>query len=124
MLEVSRSIVEERLATYIEEGHALLDRASLVGDVSDYEGWKGDRSQWVEATTQGLGQIYEGPSEATAFKSAAPAQAGTGQEEYANDLERVSAAIEVLTSLHGELDASRELASASEPEAEKAGEAG
>jgi Predicted nucleotide-binding protein containing TIR-like domain len=101
MPEVTRSAIEQRLAVYIEQGQDLLERASLVGDVSDYESWKLDRTHWVKLTSQGLAEMYGGPEEATRFKHAASPQAAgqKWQAEYAGDLQCVRAAIDILTLL-------------------------
>jgi hypothetical protein len=101
MPEVTRSAIEQRLAAYIEQGRDLLERASLVGDVSDYESWKLDRTHWVKLTSQGLAELYGGPEEATRFKRAASPQAGAQkwQAEYAGDLQCVREAIDLLTLL-------------------------
>jgi predicted nucleotide-binding protein len=102
MPQVPTTIVDERLAAFIEQGQELLDRARMVGDISDYKSWQADRSHWVEFTAQGVGFLYGGPAEATRFKSVASARTGASwQAEYASDLECVRAAINVLVSLRG-----------------------
>jgi predicted nucleotide-binding protein len=100
MLQVSRPIAEELLARYVNQGQALVERASLVGDFTDYEAWKAARKQWIEQTAQALGHIYGGPQQADEFKSAAASADGGGrwQQQYAGDLACVQAALEMLVS--------------------------
>lgn len=104
-LGLPRSTVEERLGTYIERGEALLARASLVGDTSDYESWKSNRSQWVEVTCQGLGKLYVDSSEPADFRSTASARLRGGEwlAEYGSDADCVRAAVDLLISLKSEL---------------------
>jgi predicted nucleotide-binding protein len=119
MLKVARPIVTELLAKHIEQGRALLERASLVGDPSDYEGLKAAREQWIELTAETLAHIYDGSAEVDEFKRAATAVAGGDrwQLEYARDLECTRAAIDVLISLEERLESAHEPAagSAAEP---------
>src|SRR4029077_1277940 len=100
MLQVSRPIAEELLARYVNQGRALVERASLVGDFSDYEAWKATRNQWIEQTAQALGHIYGSPHEAEEFRSAASAADGgkRWQQQYARDLACVKTALEMLAS--------------------------
>ena len=100
MLQVSRPIAEELLARYVNQGQALVERASLVGDFSDYEAWKAARKQWIEQTAQALEHIYGGSDEAEDFKSTASAADGgqRWQQQYASDLACVKAALEMLIS--------------------------
>ncbi len=103
--EVSVPIAHELLAQCIKQGQALVQRASLVGDFSDYESWKAARSQWVEPTVQALDHMYGGPSQRDEFMQAVRV-AGTQQswqQQYAEDLDAVKAAIELLTVLQGDL---------------------
>jgi predicted nucleotide-binding protein len=105
MLEVSVPIAHELLAQCVRQGQALVQRASLVGDHSDYESWRAARNQWVEPTAQALAHMYGGPSQAGEFAQAVAAS-GDGQrwqQQYAADLEAVKAAIDLLTVLQGEL---------------------
>jgi predicted nucleotide-binding protein len=105
MLQVSVPIAYELLAQCIKQGEALVQRASLVGDFSDYESWKAARMQWVDPTVQALEHMYGGPAEAREFADAAtgPESARRWQEQYGADLTRVKQAIEFLGVLQGEL---------------------
>jgi hypothetical protein len=106
MLVLARHIAEELLATQIEQGHTLLERASLVGDLSDYESWKGNRRQWVAVTAESVASIFASSAEAEEFTQAAAASADgqRWQVEYANDLDCVRAAIDVLKSLQDRVE--------------------
>jgi len=104
VLQVSR-IAQELLVRQVEQGHALIERASLVGDCSDYESWKADRQQWITVTAQGVGDIFGSSEQADEFKSVAASRA-RGQRwqlEYASDVESVRAAVEFLASLGQQL---------------------
>ena len=105
MLEVSVPIAYELLAQCIKQGQALVQRASLVGDFSDYESWKAARSQWIDPTVQALEHMYGGPTEAREFADAATCPEGSKrwQEQYGADLKCVKEAIDFLTVLQGEL---------------------
>jgi hypothetical protein len=105
MLNVSVSIAHELLAQYLDQGQALVQRASLVGDFSDYESWKAARKQWIEPTVNALGHVYGDSKQADEFKSAVTPSGGAQhwQQQYAIDLNCVKAAIDVLTLLQGEL---------------------
>src|ERR1700722_14222660 len=105
MLEVSIPIAYELLAQCIKQGQALVQRASLVGDFSDYESWKAARSQWIDPTVQALEHMYGGPTEAREFADAATCPEGSKrwQEQYGADLKCVKEAIDFLTVLQGEL---------------------
>jgi predicted nucleotide-binding protein len=105
MLEVSVPIAHELLAQCVKQAQALVQRASLVGDFSDYESWKSARAQWIEPTTQALEHMYGGDEQAREFASiATPADgAQRWQQQYATDLDSVKAAVEFLTMLQGEL---------------------
>jgi predicted nucleotide-binding protein len=105
MLEVSAPIAHELLAQCVKQGHALVQRATLVGDFSDYEAWKSARKQWIDPTVHALEHMYDGPREAREFADAVecPEASDRWQEQYAADLECVKSAIEVLTVLQGEL---------------------
>jgi predicted nucleotide-binding protein len=105
MLEVSVPIAYELLAQCIKQGEALVQRASLVGDFSDYESWKAARMQWIDPTVQALEHMYGGPTEAREFASRAtcPESARRWQEQYGADLTCVKQAIEFLGVLQGEL---------------------
>jgi Predicted nucleotide-binding protein containing TIR-like domain len=105
MLRVSSPIVEAQLARSIEQGQALLLRASLIIDFSDHERWKAARQEWIERTDETLDRIYEGPQEVDEFESAAyaPAVGQPWQIEY-NDSNSLRTAVEVLISLQDRLD--------------------
>jgi predicted nucleotide-binding protein len=105
VLEVSVPIAHELLAQCVKQGQALIQRASLVGDFSDYEAWKAARKQWIDPTVHALEHMYDGPREAREFREAvACAESGRRwQEQYAADLECVKAAIELLSVMQGEL---------------------
>jgi predicted nucleotide-binding protein len=118
-LQVSVPIGHELLGQCIEQGHALVQRASLVGDFSDYESWKSARKQWIDPTVQALEHMYGGPREARDFVDAVTCPEGPKrwQEQYAADLKCVEEAIEQLTLLQGELafTGGGQAAGASEP---------
>jgi predicted nucleotide-binding protein len=105
VLEVSVPIAHELLAQCVRQGEALVQRASLVGDFSDYESWKAARNQWIEPTVQALDHMYGGSPYGDEFSEAAtvagPPQ--RWQEQYAADLKAVKAAIELLRTLQGDL---------------------
>jgi predicted nucleotide-binding protein len=105
MLEVSVPIAYELLAQCVKQGQALVQRASLVGDFSDYESWKAARSQWVDPTVQALEHMYGGPTEAREFADGAtcPETGKRWQEQYGADLKCVKQAIDFITLLQGEL---------------------
>jgi predicted nucleotide-binding protein len=104
-LQVSVPIGHELLGQCIKQGQALVQRASLVGDFSDYESWKAARKQWLDATVQALEHMYGGPREAREFADAVRCPEGSKrwQEQYTADLKCVEAAIDLLTVLQGEL---------------------
>lgn len=101
MLVLARHIAEELLATQVERGHTLIERASLVGDLSDYESWKGNRRQWVAVTAESVASIFASSGEVEEFTQVASTSADgqRWQVEYATDLDCVRRAIEVLVSL-------------------------
>jgi predicted nucleotide-binding protein len=105
MLQVSVPIAYELLAQCIKQGQALVQRASLVGDFSDYESWKAARSQWIDPTVQALEHMYGGPTEAREFADGATCPEGSKrwQEQYGADLKCVKQAIDFLTALQSEL---------------------
>jgi predicted nucleotide-binding protein len=105
MLQVSVPIAYELLAQCVKQGQALVQRASLVGDFSDYESWKAARSQWIDPTVQALEHMYGGPTEAHEFADSATCPEGSKrwQEQYGADLKCVKEAIDFLTVLQGEL---------------------
>jgi predicted nucleotide-binding protein len=105
MQQVTSPVARELLAQYVRQGEALVQRASLVGDFSDYESWKAARKQWIAPTVQALEHLYGGSSEAQEFSSAVtPAESGQRwQQQYATDLSCVKAAIELLIALQGDL---------------------
>ncbi|HEV7529096.1 MAG TPA: TIR domain-containing protein [Solirubrobacteraceae bacterium] len=114
MLEVSVPIAHELLAQCVRQGQALVQRASLVGDFSDYESWKAARNQWVEPTAQALEHMYDGSSQAAEFTQTIKASANgqRWQQQYAADLDAVKAAIDLLTVLQGDLAFARDDADA------------
>lgn len=121
MLRVSRQIAAELLVKYIEQGEALIERASLVGDFSDHESWRAARKNWTNLTAQVLSHVYDGSEEADQFKSAVSAPVGGGlwQVKYAHDLENVRSAIDVLSSLADQLESAEEPAGGSAPEQDR-----
>lgn len=105
MLEVSVPIAHELLAQCIKQGQALVQRASLVGDSTDYEAWKAARKQWIDPTVHALEHMYGDPREAREFADAVACaeQGQRWQQQYADDLDCVKRAIELLQTLQGEL---------------------
>ncbi len=105
MLEVSIPIAYELLAQCIKQGQALVQRASLVGDFSDYESWKAARKQWIDPTTNALAHMYDGPREARDFAETVTCRDSgkRWQDQYAADLDCVKRAIDLITLLQGEL---------------------
>src|ERR1700722_13351988 len=120
MLEVSIPTAYELLAQCIKQGQALVQRASLVGDFSDYESWKAARKQWIDPTANALTHMYDGPREARDFAETVTCRDSgkRWQDQYAADLDCVKRAIDLITLLQGELafDAQR-LAAPNEPAA-------
>src|ERR1700684_570438 len=116
MLEVSIPIAYEVLAQCMKQVQPLSQRASLVGDFSDYESWKAARKQWLDPTAQALQHMYAGEREARDFADTVICAEGAKrwQEQYAADLSCVKSAIDLLTLLQGELafDAQRPAPSA------------
>ncbi len=107
MLRLPRPTVAELLAKSVGEGEALLERASLIGDVSDYESWKATRKLWAERTAETLVRIYEGPEETDRFRDAAStvADGQPWQVEYRRDSNCVRDGIDVLISFRDRLEA-------------------
>src|ERR1700722_15418682 len=105
MLEVSIPIAYELLAQCIKQGQALVQRASLVGDFSDYEGWKAARKQWIDPTSNALSHMYDGSREARDFAETVTCRDSgkRWQDQYAADLDCVKRAIDLITLLQGEL---------------------
>lgn len=105
MLQVSVPIAHELLAQCIKQGQALIQRASLVGDFSDYESWKAARKQWIDPTVQALEHMYGRARESREFAEAAtcPESVKRWQEQYSADLRCVEQAIDLLKLLQGEL---------------------
>jgi hypothetical protein len=122
MLNVSVPIAHELLAQYLDQGRALVQRASLVGDFSDYESWKAARKQWIEPTVNAVEHVYGESKQADEFKSAVTPSDGAQrwQQQYAIDLDCVKAAIDVLTMLQSELAFERTGDGAPSPAAELA----
>jgi predicted nucleotide-binding protein len=104
-LQVSVPISHELLGQCIKQGQALVQRASLVGDFSDYESWKAARRQWIDASVQALRHMYDGSREASEFADAVSSleQSKRWQDQYAADLKCVEEAIGLLTILQGDL---------------------
>src|SRR6202035_135891 len=98
MLEVSIPIAYELLAQCIKQGEALVQRASLVGDFSDYESWKSARKQWIDPTTQALSHMYDAPRAARDFTATVTSPEGgrRWQEQYSADIDCVKQAVELL----------------------------
>jgi predicted nucleotide-binding protein len=119
VLESSVPVAHELLAQCIKQGQALVQRASLVGDLTDYEAWKAARKQWIDPTAKALEHMYDGPREAREFAEAVtcPDPGGSWQQQYAADLNGVKSALELLTVLQGELafDASAGPATSTQP---------
>jgi predicted nucleotide-binding protein len=110
MLEVSVPIAHELLAQCVRQGQALVQRASLVGDFSDYESWKAARHQWIEPTAQALEHMYGDSAHAGEFTQTVRA-AGDGQrwqQQYVADLDAIKAGLELLTVLQSDLAFARE----------------
>jgi len=105
VLESSVPVAHELLEQCIKQGHALVQRASLVGDLTDYEAWKAARKQWIDPTAKALEHLYDGPREAREFADAVTSQdaGGRWQQQYAADLDCVKSGLELLTVLQGEL---------------------
>jgi predicted nucleotide-binding protein len=105
MLEVSVPIAHELLGQCIKQGQALVQRASLVGDFTDYESWKAARKQWIDPTKQALEHMYDGQREARDFAEAVTCreEGNRWQQQYAADLECVERALELLTVIQSEL---------------------
>jgi predicted nucleotide-binding protein len=105
MLQVSVPIAYELLAQCIKQGQALVQRASLVGDFSDYESWKAARKQWIDPTVQALEHMYGGGAEAREFADGATSPEGVKrwQEQYGVDLTCVKQSIDFLGVLQSEL---------------------
>ena len=101
MLVLARHIAEELLTTQIRQGHALIERASLVGDFSDYESWKGHRRQWVTVTAESVASIFAPSAEAQEFTRMASSAADgeRWQVEYASDVDCVRSAVGFLISV-------------------------
>jgi predicted nucleotide-binding protein len=105
VLEVSVPIAHELLEQCIKQGRALVQRASLVGDFTDYEAWKGARKQWIDPTVHALEHMYGNTREAGEFTNAVacPEAGKRWQQQYAADLDCVKCAIELLAALQREL---------------------
>src|ERR1700730_5058464 len=121
MPSASRQTPDDRLARYMEEGQDLIERAGLVGDVSDYDSWKAARKRWIDSTAEALDHIYGGSGEAGEFRSAAsaPAAHGRWQAEYAGDVNSIRAAKEFLSSLRERLEVAQSEDDQSEVSAER-----
>jgi predicted nucleotide-binding protein len=106
MIRLPRQEVAELLADSIDRGEGLLERANLIGDLSDYESWKATRKLWMERTEETLRRIYDGSQELDEFRSATSDFAAGGEQWQANyrrDSQCVREAIDVLLSFKGQL---------------------
>jgi predicted nucleotide-binding protein len=105
VLASSVPVAHELLEQCIKQGHALVQRASLVGDLTDYEAWKAARKQWIDPTAKALEHLYDGPREARQFADAVTSRdpGGPWQQQYAADLDCVKRGLQLLTVLQGEL---------------------
>jgi predicted nucleotide-binding protein len=104
MLQTSQEVAGEALGACIEQGRALIERATLIGDGSDFESWKADHSQWIEMTQQTLRRLYPEQDTLEEFRKAAAAF-GHGrpwQLQYRRDSMSAQTAIELLVSLQQE----------------------
>ena len=110
MLEVSVPIAHELLAQCVRQGEALVQRASLVGDSSDYESWRAARNQWISSTTQALEHMYGGDSQSAELTQTVTAPGGgqSWQQQYAADLQAVKDAVQLLGVLQSDLAFARE----------------
>ena len=100
MLGVSAQMAYELLTGYLEQGQALVERAGFVGDLRDYESWKGARNDWIARTAEALDQIFPGSEEAERFRSAASTTGGgRWQMDYTRDLECAREAVDILATL-------------------------
>lgn len=115
MLVLARHIAEELLAAQIEQGSALIERASLVGDFSDYESWKGDRKRWVMESAEAVASIFASSAEAEEFTRTAssPTDDQPWQVDYASDLECVRSAVDFLISLQSRIESAPQSADSS-----------
>jgi predicted nucleotide-binding protein len=99
MIRLPRQEVAELLAESIDRGEGLLERANLIGDLSDYESWKATRKLWTEHTEHTLGRIYDSSQETDEFRSATSDFAAGGEQwqtDYRRDSNCVRQAIDVL----------------------------
>ena len=110
------------LAKHLEQGQALLNQARLIGDISDYQGWRAARKPWIELTTETLRHLY-GSEKADTFKRAASALGGGGrwQSEHKRDSQCIEVAIDVLVSLQGRPEFEQEPSVGSELAPERTG---
>ncbi len=111
MLRVSPPIVTELLGRHIEQGEALMEQASFIGEVGDHERWRAARHQWIELTVRTLDHIYEGSEQADSFKSTAssPPDGQPWQVECKRDSTHVRAAIDLMIALKERLELEQEL---------------
>jgi len=119
MLQVSHPTAAELLAEQVEQGQALLQRARIIGEPSDYTAWRLAREQWVVLTAEALGRIYDG-DEADEFKGASSFRAGEGkwQVDFERDVDCIRSAIELLISLQDRVETELEPAAVPEHEQE------
>lgn len=106
MLRASPPIVTELLGRHIEQGQALVEQASFIGEVAEHERWKAARHQWIELTVRTLGHIYDGSHEADSFSAAvaAPPDRQPWQVECKRDAARVREAVDLMISFKDRLE--------------------
>lgn len=111
MLGIPRELAQDLLADCLERGQGLIERASLVGDISDFESWRAERQQWTVRCTDALARMLENPATASEFRRVATAVV-TGprwQADYAKELESLRRAVAVLLSLQAEIGPSSQV---------------
>jgi len=100
MPQAARPMADEMLEGYVAQGRTLIERASLIGDASDYESWKAEEKHWIELTLHMLERVYDSPEPAERFRNAAAVGLGRPWHlEYRHDAECVRMGIDVLLSL-------------------------
>ncbi len=105
MIRLPRQEVAELLIDAIDRGEGLLERANLIGDLSDYESWRATRKLWTERTEETLRRIYDGSQEPDEFSAALSgfAAGDQWQVDYRRDSNSVREAIDVLVSFKDRL---------------------
>ncbi len=111
MLRVSATIVTELLGRHIEQGEALVEQATFIGEVGEHERWRAARHQWIELTVRTLGHIYNGSQEADSFSkvASAPPDGQPWQVECKRDAARVREAVDLMISFKDRLELEEEL---------------